>query len=270
VSWPTTYAAEFAAVRAAAELAGRQIMEVYANFAAITDAPSDITTEADHLAQETILRYLAAAFPGDAFCAEEGTPTLAGLPRQGPRLWIVDPIDGSRGFARKNDEFSVMIALVVEGMIALGVVLEPARQRLTYAVRGEGCWRHDGDEAAHRRCAVSAVTEPQAATLARSRSDRPAGDQAAFGLKRFLVAYSAGIKLALVARGEADLYIATSHRFHAWDLCAGHILVEEAGGKVSNVCGEPITYPPDGRGEIRGVIASNGRLHESALARLKN
>src|SRR5207248_9175604 len=102
--------------------------------------PADIGTEAARLSQELILGYLGKAFPGDAFCAEEATPTLAAAAHTGARLWVVDPIDGTRGFARKNGEFSVMIGFVEGGTIGVGVVLEPAPQRLTYAVHGGGCW----------------------------------------------------------------------------------------------------------------------------------
>src|SRR5439155_23774477 len=92
----------------AAKLAGRVVLEEYARFQVIPDAPASISTEADHRAQETILSHLRRSFPNDAFCAEETTPTLANVARTGDRLWIVDPIDGTRGFARKNGEFSVM------------------------------------------------------------------------------------------------------------------------------------------------------------------
>src|SRR3954469_11231151 len=106
------YERELRAALDAADQAGAVIMEQYARFEAIADAPASITTAADRESQEVILHHLSAAFPGDAFRAEEATPRLAGRPRSGPRLWVIDPIDGPRGFARKNGEFSVMIAFV--------------------------------------------------------------------------------------------------------------------------------------------------------------
>ena len=117
----------------AARRAGRLILAAYASFTAIPDARADITTEVDRQSQEIILQCLRDRFRGDALCAEEETPTLAAAVRSGPRLWIVDPIDGTRGFAQKNGEFSVMIALLEEGRVVVGVVLEPATGRLTYA-----------------------------------------------------------------------------------------------------------------------------------------
>src|SRR5262245_39687805 len=82
--------------------AGRTLLDRYARFVAIPDAPASISTDADRQSQEIILGHLRAAFPGDALCAEEETATLARATRTGPRVWVVDPIDGTRGFARKN------------------------------------------------------------------------------------------------------------------------------------------------------------------------
>src|SRR6476659_7078552 len=109
------YEPELAAAREAAALAGGVILNLYASFERIENAPASISTQADRDSQDAILRHLAAAFPDDAFRAEEKTPLLASLKPHGPRLWAIDPIDGTRGFATKNSEFSVMVALVVGG-----------------------------------------------------------------------------------------------------------------------------------------------------------
>src|SRR5437868_14196506 len=138
---------ELQAALVAAELAGNELRRLYADFQAIPDAPADISTDADRRAQEIILARVQRQFPADAYCAEETTPALKDRPSQGSRVWIIDPIDGTRGFARKNGELCVMVGLVADGSIAVGVVLEPARARLTFAVRGGGCWKRDGSGA---------------------------------------------------------------------------------------------------------------------------
>jgi 3'(2'), 5'-bisphosphate nucleotidase len=261
------YQPELDAALEAAREAGRIILDLYADFEAIPDASASISTEADGRSQEAILGRLVCRFPADACCAEEKTPTLAAFATAGPRLWIVDPIDGTRGFAKKNGEFSVMIALVEEGRVALGVVLEPVRQRLTYAVRGGGCWvQAEGGGPAP--CRVSATEALAAATLTQSRSRHPGVPSRAaraLGPARVVETYSAGIKLALVARGEADLYVNVYPSFHDWDICAGHILVEEAGGTVTGLGGEAIRYGTPGAWQRQGLLATNGLLHAAAL-----
>jgi 3'(2'), 5'-bisphosphate nucleotidase len=266
-----SYDSELQAALAAARLAGGVILDAYAAFQAIPDARADISTEADRQAQEAILTHLRRQFPSDAFCAEEQTPSLVLGPGAGERLWIVDPIDGTRGFAKKNGEFSVMIAFTKAGEIGVGVVLEPAKQRLTYAVRGGGCWRQDGDDTEPVRCMVSTTAELTAAALAQSRPKDPAvPTRPARALRpaRVIETYSAGVKLALVARGEADLYVNTYTAFHDWDICAGHVLVEEAGGRVTGLHGEALRYGAPGAWQRQGLLASNGALHAAALERL--
>jgi 3'(2'), 5'-bisphosphate nucleotidase len=262
---------ELEAALEAAGLAGRAIRDAYAEFVAVADPRIDISTEADRQAQEIILGYLRRHSPGDAFCAEEQTPALAGAPRTGPRLWVVDPIDGTRGFARKNGEFSVMVAFVEGGRVVLGVVLEPAKDRCTYALRGRGCWRRDGggEPAA---CRVSATADLASATLVQSHSRPPgAGSRTAQALRpaRVVETYSAGVKLARVARGEADLYANDYSEFHDWDIAAGHVLVEEAGGTVTGLHGEALRYGVEGAWQRSGLLGSNGRVHAEVLARLE-
>jgi 3'(2'), 5'-bisphosphate nucleotidase len=265
------YKRELAAALEAAHQAGEVIREHYARFEAIADAPASITTAADRDSQEVILKHLRALFPADAFRAEEETPTLAEVPHAGQRVWVIDPIDGTRGFARKNGEFSVMVALTEGGGPVVGIVLEPAQGRCTYATRGAGCWRRDGDS---QPVSVS-VTDTAVlalATLTQSHSDPTKGTTRPVQRLRptkVLETYSAGIKLAQVARGEADLYVSTYDLMNDWDLAAGHILVAEAGGRVSNLAGRPIRYGADSPGHAGGLLASNGALHEAAIESLR-
>lgn len=265
------YARELEAALAAVGQAGEYLVREYANFQAIANAPASITTEADRQAQEIILRHLLKVFPGDALCAEEATATTTSAPANGPRLWVVDPIDGTRGFAMKNGEFSVMVGFVHEGVIGAGVVYQPATGRLTYAEKGKGCWRLDGQAAVPIRCQVTGQTDLGQATLTQSRSREPnKKSRYVEALKpgRVLESYSAGIKLAFVARGDADVYLNTYDAFHDWDICAGHILVTEAGGTVTGTKGETLHYGIAGAWQRQGLLASNGRLHQEAVARL--
>jgi 3'(2'), 5'-bisphosphate nucleotidase len=264
------YGSELRAALEGARRAGEHVLGAYAAFEAIPDARADISTEADREAQEIILRHLVGEFPDDGLCAEESTPTLAGAARSGGRVWVVDPIDGTRGFAQKNGEFSVMVALVEGGRVVVGVVLEPVPGRLTYGVSGGGCWREDGGGKAER-CRVSSTAELSEAVLVQSRSRDPrVPTRQAEALRpgRVEETHSAGVKLARVARGEADLYVNHYPNFHDWDICAGHVLVEEAGGTVTTLRGQEVRYGAPGAWQRGGLLASNGVLHAEALGRL--
>lgn len=261
---------ELAAALDAAARAARVILEHYRERSAIADAPASITTATDRASQETILEALAQQFPNDGFRAEEATPTLQRLASTGRRMWIIDPIDGTRGFARKNDEFSVMIALVEEGAVLVGIVSEPAKERVTYAARGCGCWRCDGGAEA-KQMHVSANADPNRLTLTQSHTKPDRGPTAAvrkLNPQSVVETYSAGIKLAQVARGEADVYACEYDAMNDWDIAAGEILVTEAGGRVTTNDGRPLYFGRPDPLQTGGLLATNGIVHDAVMARL--
>ena len=263
---------ELEAALEAARQASDLIRKDYDALVAIPNAPASISTATDRGSQEIILQYLQSVFPEDALCAEEATPTLAKARHAGPRTWIVDPIDGTRGFAMKNGEFSVMIGLVEQGKLAVGVVLEPVSGRVTYATRGGGCWLRTGDRGL-KRCVVSKTADLNSSTLVQSHSRSPTDPSAAAKVmrpSRTIEVYSAGVKLAIVARGEADLYVNTYSNFSDWDICAGHLLVVEAGGKVTTLAGGEIQYCSANSAQQHGLLATNGSIHDSAVEALSH
>lgn len=262
------YDAQLRDARAAATLACEYLRREYAAFAAVPDAPVTISTHADKGSQELILGFLRERYPEYALCAEENTPAFDAVPKSGPRAWVVDPIDGTRGFAKKTGQFSVMIGLLVDGAPVVGVVAEPAQNRYTFAALGGGCWTHfEGSEPA--RCAVSArgfadlvlVQSPAKSGM----SPRPVR---ALEPARVLETYSGGVKLAAVARGDADAYANVYETFCDWDIAAGHLLVTEAGGTVTDLSGAPIVYQGAEFKQKRGLLATNGPIHADARARL--
>jgi 3'(2'), 5'-bisphosphate nucleotidase len=264
------YQSELTAAIAAAKRAGEAILGLYQTFAPIENAPADISTEADRQSQRLIIEELQGRFSNDRFCAEEDTGYKSSCSHS-QHMWVIDPIDGTRGFAKKNGEFSVMIGLLDQGQVVLGVVLEPARRRLCYAVRAGGCWTQDGDAAVPVQCRVSRTATLSEAILTQSHSkaqSTPGPEVRALGPRQTLETYSAGIKLAQVARGEADLYLNTYPEFHDWDICAGHILVLEGGGQVTGLKGQPVIYSRPGAWQRDGLLATNGGLHSRALEAL--
>ncbi|VTS02120.1 3'(2'),5'-bisphosphate nucleotidase CysQ family protein [Tuwongella immobilis] len=257
----------------AAHRAGAMILEEYGRFEVIPNAPATISTHVDHQSQEIILQTLQQAFPQDALCAEEATITLAEARTVAERIWVVDPIDGTRGFARKNGQFSVMIGLRVGPDVILGVVHEPVFNRTTYAVKGRGCFVLQHGES--QRCHVSPLENPTEGRLTQSHTKPGKGPSPAFSrLERsahqLVETYSAGVKMALIARGEAEWYVNTEIGFKDWDIAAGHILVTEAGGHVTTLAGSPIRYGEPGFVQRSGMIASNGHLHALAVQQMKD
>jgi 3'(2'), 5'-bisphosphate nucleotidase len=265
------YEKELTVALEAAAKAGEYLRTAYDAFTPMAHAPASISTDADRNSQELILAHLTAAFPGDALCAEESSPRLSEARREGNRMWVVDPIDGTRGFVMKNGEFSVMIGLVSEGRVVVGVVLEPALSRTTYAKLGGGCWVRRGDQPPARcRVTQNAALSDSVLVQSHAKKGETPWPVVAIAPKSIVETYSAGVKLAMVARGEVDLYVNTYTHFNDWDICAGDLLVTEAGGLVSEITGTPIRYGSPGFAQRGGLLATNRRLHSAAIAVLES
>jgi len=264
----SSYDGELIAALEAAEQASALIRREYDSFVEIPEAPASISTYVDKASQELILRFLHEHFPKDALCAEESITGFEGVPTSGTRTLVVDPIDGTRGFAKKTGQFSLMIGLLVSKKPVLGVVAEPAQNRMTYARVGGGCWSHVGDGTA-MSCRVSGRPSDRL-TLVQSWSKpgQPTKPVAAVKPKKVVETYSGGVKLAMVARGDADVYANTYETFFDWDICAGHILVTEAGGIITDLAGEPIVYQAADFAQRKGLLATNALHHAEIVKKL--
>jgi 3'(2'),5'-bisphosphate nucleotidase len=240
--------------------AGAAIMGYYQTGLGVgRKADDEPVTEADQVADGLIAAGLRTAFPNDGLLTEESDDDLSRLGKE--RVWIVDPLDGTTEFISQTGEFSVQIALAVGGEPVLGVILQPVQNRLIYAAEGVGALQvyRDGTT----RLWVSDVADPSRMCLVASRSHYSPFVEAArqaLGIRAVNRLGSVGLKVGLVARAECDLYLATTV-VKEWDLCAPHALLLEAGGVLTNLCGEPITYNKRDVTECMGVIASNGLAH---------
>ena len=216
-------------------------------------------TRADRVADDLILRGLRSAFPLDGILTEESEDDRSRLEKD--RVWIVDPLDGTTEFIDGTGEFSVQIGLTVRGQPVLGVIYQPTAQRLYYALRGGGAYLTEAGQT--RRLQVSARTELAQMCMVASRSHYSAFVRAAreaLSVSEVKRLGSVGLKVGLMAQGACDLYIATTVA-KEWDICAPHALLQEAGGELTNLCGEHPAYNQPDVAECRGLLGSNGRIH---------
>jgi 3'(2'), 5'-bisphosphate nucleotidase len=227
-------------------------------------SPEEPVTAADHAADTIIIAGLRSAFPEDGLLTEESDDDLSRLHKE--RVWIVDPLDGTTEFIAETGEFSVQIALAIAGQPVLGVVYQPAGGRLFHAVQGQGAYQIQNGQ--RMRLHVSNETDPARMCLVASRSHYSGLIEAArqaLGIEMVSQLGSVGLKVGLVARGECDLYLATTVS-KEWDLCAPHAVLLEAGGILTNLCGEPLVYNKRDVRECKGLVASNGAAHTRILA----
>jgi 3'(2'), 5'-bisphosphate nucleotidase len=229
-----------------ARAAGHAILEVYASPGAAElsvelKADRSPLTAADRAAQDVIVRGLAALTPTVPVWSEESAAIDPAVRARWRSFWLVDPLDGTKEFIRRNGEFTVNIALVVDHAPLLGVVHVPVLARTYHGIVGSGSFRVDGDAAP---CAI-AVRRPATQPLRVAGSRSHAGDSLAGFLASLgpheLVSMGSSLKLCLVAEGAADVYPRLGPT-SAWDTAAAQAVVEAAGGAVVDLSGQPLRY----------------------------
>jgi 3'(2'), 5'-bisphosphate nucleotidase len=243
------------------------IMEVYGRpFDVDYKAPQDPVTEADRRANDLICERLERAFPGVPIVAEESDPSTFEDYRRHDRVFFVDPVDGTREFVDKNGEFAVMIGLL-EGSRAIASVIDaPARGEVFAAWVGQGAVRAAGGKEEPLR--VSQIADVTQGRLVGSRSHRsPQLERvlAQLNPREIRVMGSAGLKGTLVARAEVEAYVAPGYAGKRWDACAADALVTAAGGILTDTHGDAIDYRAPSLNNDRGLIASNGLVHEALV-----
>jgi myo-inositol-1(or 4)-monophosphatase len=258
---------ELATLVAAAHAAGAGLMRRFRRLHEVKvdlKGPADFVSDADLESESTLRRLLVGAYPDHGFVAEESAPE-PGDPN-GARF-IVDPLDGTANFVHGIPHFAVSIALQRGTRLVAGVVLDVAKGELFMAEVGSGAWLGrerlsvSKDENLSRALVSTGIPHATADAERRHAAYLPmlaATMREAAGIRRFA---SAAIDLAYVAAGRCAAFFELG--LSPWDVAAGVLLVEEAGGKVSR---------PDGGADVLGtgeVLATNGRLHETMVRLLR-
>lgn len=317
------FEAGLAAVRAAARLCQAVRAEMVERGAASLDkSDKSPVTVADFGAQAVVCKIIGEAFPNDAVVGEEGSAALReaknavhldsvvrfvgaeisdetacdadavcawidrGAGEATGRYWVLDPIDGTKGFLR-NDQYAVALALIENGAVQWGFLACPALPSgdkigsIFVAQRGNGAREFSLDGAELGAIRVSAQSDVRQARLAESveSAHTNQGLAAQLGAKLNIVAepvrMDSQAKYAAVSRGDADIYLRSpnartpDYRENIWDHAAGFLVVEEAGGRVTDVRGNALDWSQGRRLENNvGVLATNGVLHDQVVAEL--
>ncbi|HKJ93390.1 MAG TPA: 3'(2'),5'-bisphosphate nucleotidase CysQ [Longimicrobiales bacterium] len=228
--------------------------------------PGQPVTAADLTADRMLREDLAGARPDYGWLSEETADGPDRLARS--RVWVVDPVDGTRSFVEGEPEFALSVGLSEDGAVVVGVVCNPAAGKLYWAVRGGGAYVAElahGAPRNQRRLAVPvAVRRPL--TLLASRHEVADGELRPFLERGWRLAPtgSTAYKLARLAAGDGDVFLSRGPKSE-WDVCAGALLVQEAGGSVSDLRGEPFRYNRRDPA-VYGVLATAAGLHAEVLA----
>ena len=225
-------------------------------------------TQADRIANELIVTRLKQEFPADGILAEESVDTDRRLTKS--RVWMVDPLDGTNGFIDGNGDFAVQIGLVDDGAVVAGVVYQPLTDVLYRAVLGGGTWI-ERPQIPPQKAVVADHRTFETMRLAASRSHRsPRMNKVVqrFGFREEVQRGSVGIKIGLLIEQQCDVYIHLSSRTKQWDTCAPQLILTEAGGRVSDLFGQPLNYNVKDVNNRNGLVASNGVSHDLIIENL--
>jgi len=225
-------------------------------------------THADRVANQIIVDRLEREFPNDGILAEESIDTEHRLDKA--RVWMVDPLDGTNGFIDGNGDFAVQIGLVEEGVCVVGVVYQPLTGVMYRAVLGGGTWI-ERPELEPEKASVSNNQDIGSMRLAASRSHRsPRMNKvvSTLGFQDEVQRGSVGIKIGLIVERQCDAYIHLSPRTKQWDTCAPQLILTEAGGRLSDLFGEALSYNVREIQNLNGLLASNGVAHEQLVETL--
>lgn len=257
---------ELEVARRLAREAGAILMQFYRGKTEVQwKGHDDPVTAADHAANEMLVRELHNQFPKDAILSEELPDDRARLRHD--RVWMVDPMDGTKQFIERLDEFAVMIGLAIEGEAKLGVVYNPATDRMYYAAPGSGAFVEE--KWTTKRLHVTAPADPAQVVAAMSRSHHsPTVDRIReqLGATRMVRSGSVGLKMGLIAEGRAHLYIHAGSRTNQWDTCGPEAILRAAGGTITDNYGEPLKYNVPEIRNLHGIIATGGVSHEKVVA----
>lgn len=226
-----------------ADAAGREILDVYeGGGTAWEKEDASPLTEADLRADQVIRAGLVQHFPGIYILSEESRSSGNA---NSDCLFIVDPLDGTKEFIKRNGEFTVNIALVTNGEVTAGVVLAPALGELFFGARGLGVWKRDATGTHPIRCSLRANGQPLRVIGSRSHGgEQLAAWLAALQQAHTFIAAGSSLKFCRIAEGQADIY----PRFGPtcqWDTAAAQCVLELAGGVVINMVGQVLRYGPN-------------------------
>lgn len=224
-----------------AERAGQAILEIYASdFTATEKADHSPLTEADLAAHQIIVAALRELTPEMPVLSEESAQIPYAVRRGWERYWLVDPLDGTREFIKKNGEFTVNIALIEHGEPIIGVVHVPVTATSYLGCKGVGAFRQDAKGNAPIQVQLPPASPPR---VVASRSHR--GPEVDAFLDKLgphdVVSVGSSLKFCLLAEGRADIYPRLGPTCE-WDTAAGHAVAAAAGATVTDVNGAPLRY----------------------------
>jgi len=250
----------------AAQEAGNTILKIYEkDFKTFTKTDNSPVTDADLQSNKIIKEILSVT--KHSILSEEDVDDKNRLSND--MIWIIDPLDGTSDFIDKTGEFTVMIALVENQKPILGVIAWPTEKTLFVAQKNCGAFRYSDNE--WEKISVTKISElPKCRTIGSRHhlSDKEKDFIEKIGIKDF-TSIGSSLKVGKISSGQAEVYITTTNKMKEWDTAASHCIISEAGGKMTDMLGNELTYNNENVYHQNGILVTNGLIHEKILREFK-
>lgn len=250
----------------AAHRAGNVILEIYkSKYETFTKSDDSPITEADLKSNEIIKNILSKT--NHKILSEEDKDNQDRLSEE--IIWIVDPLDGTSDFIDKTGEFTVMIALIKNKKPIIGVIGWPTEKTIFAAQKGSGAFRFSKGK--WEEITVTKISELSKCKAVGSRhhlSEKEKRFIKKLGIKDF-TSIGSSLKVGKISSGEAEAYITTTNKMKEWDSAASYCLISEAGGKMTDMLGNDITYNNKIVNHQNGILVTNGLIHDKIIKEFK-
>jgi 3'(2'), 5'-bisphosphate nucleotidase len=243
--------------------AGKILLDNYDNPSGVETKPDGtLVTEVDKMSSDLIISTLIGQFPEYGILDEEG----GGISLDRQRVWVVDPLDGTKEYVEKTGDFGMIIGLVDGEDAVLGITYKPQTGEMVYAARGQGAY-----------LLRNGISTPLGVRnddsidvlVSRSRSCSQLDSMLSRIKPNSVTPMGGSLKTIEIAKGKATLFLCPPEsRMHLWDLCAPSVILEEAGGRITDAYGQAFDYRASDTANYRGVVAANGSIHELVLKRI--
>jgi len=253
------------AIEAAIE-AGNAILEIYQKDYKISTKNDDSPiTDADLKSNEIIKNILSQT--KHWILSEEDKDDLQRISQE--TIWIIDPLDGTSDFIDKTGEFTVMISLIKNKKPILGVIGWPTEKTLFVAQKDSGAFKFSNEK--WEKISVTKISEVPKCRTVGSRhhlSDKEKSFIKKLGIEDF-ISIGSSLKVGKISSGEAEAYITTTNKMKEWDSAASYCIISEAGGKMTDMLGNDLTYNNKNVYHQNGILVTNGLVHNKIIKEFK-
>jgi len=253
----------------AANAASKSIMEIYnQEFSASFKEDKQPITEADIKSNQIIEKIISVSeYP----ILSEESKDLTEKRLSSKKIWIVDPLDGTNDFVNKTGEFTVMIALVEDHYPVLGLIACPQLQTFYIAQKDQGAYSFSEKEKWQKITTnkISKISDFRVVGSRFHTSERENSFLKTLGISRYTPRGSS-LKVVDICQGKAEFYFTMTNKMKQWDTCASYCLINEAGGKMTDVYGKEIVYNTKNLNHENGLLVTNGIIHSQIINEFKN